>query len=245
MLKKLKIVLIISLALNLMLIFSGMYVINKKGGVSWIVEKSKAVFNSNKVTSINQSAYYLLKTSIYDIQNNNENAIVFLGDSITDNFDWYEAFKNIDIQNRGISNDTTDGILERLDVVIKENPKKIFLMIGINDLGNGKKVDYIVNNYKNILSKIKNESPNTIIYVQSVLPINKSLNGNGIFDNSDIMELNAQLEKLSDKNVIFVDLFSLLKTDKNELNKDFTYDGTHINGEGYKIWTNIIKNFVN
>jgi lysophospholipase L1-like esterase len=64
-------------------------------------------------------------------------SIVFLGDSITDFFRVNEFFPGVYVINRGISGDTTDGVLNRLaESVYELSPSKIFLMIGTNDLGN-------------------------------------------------------------------------------------------------------------
>jgi lysophospholipase L1-like esterase len=242
--KKIKLILSISLVINFIFILLGGYIIHKKGGIEWIKEKTKFALN-NKVNENNYSPYYLTKKSIFETQKNNSNAIVFLGDSITDNYDWYEEFQNINIQNRGISQDTTDGVLNRLDDIVAEKPKKIFLMLGINDLGQSKTVNYIINNYDNIINKIKTESPDTIIYIQSVLPINKSLNGSGVINIEDIIKLNTNLQQLSNcQNIIYIDIYDSVKDDDNNLNKSLTYDGTHLNGEGYKIWIYLIKNYI-
>jgi lysophospholipase L1-like esterase len=239
--KKVKSALIISLILNFVLVFIGGYVVYKKGGINWMHTKVETVLNRNKTTENYLTPYYLTKKSIFESEKENSNAIVFLGDSLTDNYDWCEHFQNANIQNRGISGDTTDGVLNRLDSIINEKPKEIFLMIGTNDLGNGKQEDYIINNYKKILEQIETDSPNTLIYAQSILPVNKSLNGSAMADNNKIIDLNNKVKQLENDHVKFIDIFDSLKTNDNELNKDFTYDGTHLNEEGYKIWTNIIK----
>lgn len=64
------------------------------------------------------------------------NSIIFLGDSITANAPFYS--KNL--INRGINSDLTYGVLMRLDEIIKRNPKKVFIMVGIND------IDHVVSN---------------------------------------------------------------------------------------------------
>ena len=70
--------------------------------------------------------------------------IIFLGNSINDGSEWYELFNDIRIKNRGISGDMTPGILHRLKEVTNRKPAKVFLMIGINDLGRGVSPDSVV-----------------------------------------------------------------------------------------------------
>ncbi len=43
-------------------------------------------------------------------------------------------FENNSVVNQGIGSDTTEGLVHRVDSIIRRNPKMIFLNIGINDL---------------------------------------------------------------------------------------------------------------
>ncbi len=65
------------------------------------------------------------------------------------------------IKNRGISADVTEGVLLRIDEVTDSKPLKIFIMIGINDLAFGYSKKEILQNFKAIINKIKNDSPKT------------------------------------------------------------------------------------
>ncbi len=70
------------------------------------------------------------------------NSIVFIGNSITDMHEWAEAFNNPDILNRGISGAVSDELVENLEAYISGKPKKVFLMIGTNDLAKVGVFDY-------------------------------------------------------------------------------------------------------
>ena len=65
-----------------------------------------------------------------------QDALVFYGDSITQGWgDIGKAFPGIKCANRGISGDTTRGLLVRLQGdVLSLNPKGVVLLIGTNDL---------------------------------------------------------------------------------------------------------------
>lgn len=58
--------------------------------------------------------------------------IVMVGDSITDGSEWHEMFPQLNIVNRGISGDTTVGVLNRLEGITQTQAKKAFIMIGVN-----------------------------------------------------------------------------------------------------------------
>ena len=117
-----------------------------------------------------------------------------LGNSITDQAEWHEIFGSLDVKNRGIGGDDTDGILERLDEVVASKPAKIFLMIGTNDLAYGKGVEHVIGNYKTILDRIAASTPSTEVYVQSVLPTEDAIHVTR--PNTDIIKINNQLQEI-------------------------------------------------
>ncbi len=71
-------------------------------------------------------AHYKVRRAFYEGLPDGKNEIVFLGNSITENGDWNELFKNKRIVNRGIGGDVCFGLLNRLDEVISSKPKQHF-----------------------------------------------------------------------------------------------------------------------
>ena len=80
-----------------------------------------------------------------------------LGDSITFGINWNELF-NMNIINRGIGSDTTEGFLSRMENIYAINPKKVFIMGGINDIFKGIEVNQIFSNYIKIIEALKNKN---------------------------------------------------------------------------------------
>ena len=191
------------------------------------------------------TAYWNSKVSMYEILPNTKGEIIFLGDSITDRCEWAELFLNTFIRNRGLSGDKTEGVIDRLTEVTESKPDKIFIMIGVNDLRHNVSIDEIIENYKRILIKIKLDSPQTKVYIQSVLPVNE-LVGQPKTTSEDIAKLNAKIEILADQfDIPFLNIFSSLVDDFGQLDKKYTEDGLHINGEGYSVWKTLIEYYVN
>ena len=62
---------------------------------------------------------------------------VFLGNSITDGGEWNELLANPRVKNRGISGDRSSWMLDRLDLIVGGQPRKLFLLIVTNDLAAG------------------------------------------------------------------------------------------------------------
>ena len=64
------------------------------------------------------------------------------------------------------------------------------------------------------------------------------------YNNKNIDELNGELTKLENENIKYINIYDSLKTDDNQLNEKYTYDGIHLNGTGYQIWINLISKYV-
>lgn len=184
--------------------------------------------------------YYYRRKSLFEVLPNDSNEIVFLGNSITNGCEWAELFGNQKIKNRGISGDTAEGVLDRLDEVIESNPSKIFLMIGTNDLKK-KSVEGILSDYKEILTKISKESPNTQVFIQSVLPV---YNSEGR-DNASIISINQKLKEYADSfGHEYLDLHTAFVTNEGHLNMEYSFDGLHLNGKGYLLWKDLVIDYI-
>jgi len=121
-----------------------------------------------------RTTYYGQKVSLYRLLPDTKKEIIFLGNSITDVGEWAEIWQNPRVKNRGISGDNTFGVLARLDEVLSSKPRMVFIMIGINDIAKNIPDSVILFNYKRIISRVKAESPNTKLIIQSVLPTNNN-----------------------------------------------------------------------
>ncbi|WP_053827261.1 GDSL-type esterase/lipase family protein [Lascolabacillus massiliensis] len=196
----------------------------------------------------NHSTFYYQRVSLFEKLPVSNEDIIFLGNSITNGGEWAELLNDIRIKNRGISGDVCQGVLDRLNSIIDGEPSKIFLLIGINDLARGISSDSIVSGTEKIIDRIKSDSPNSLIYIQSILPVNDSF---GMFSRHTkhkeiIKSLNNKLESLANsKKVKFIDLYSHFVTPgTNNLNPEYTNDGLHLMGEGYIKWIEIIKPYI-
>jgi lysophospholipase L1-like esterase len=172
--------------------------------------------------------------------------IVFLGNSITEMGDWKKLTGDTSVINRGISGDITFGILKRLDEVLNRKPSKIFLLIGINDIGKDIPPTVIADNIKKIIRRIQTESPATKIILQNLIPVNPTINHfpQHYDKQSKIVETNKLFIGVAkETNIPLVDLNKLFRDNKGNLHEKYTNDGLHLNpgGEGYTIWVNHLK----
>lgn len=193
------------------------------------------------------STYYHQRVSLFRALPQTEGDIIFLGNSITDGGEWSELFADLKIKNRGISGDFTAGVLNRLDEVYKRKPHKVFLLIGTNDLAKNISPDSVVKNIVWIAALLRQKSPQTKLYVQSIFPVNEKF---GKFSGhtskkQQIGEINKMLWKhASQYGYIYKDVFSELTDSTGRLNAAYTNDGLHLTGAGYMKWKETIYNEV-
>jgi lysophospholipase L1-like esterase len=194
------------------------------------------------------------KKRIEDFENKplESDEIVFIGNSITEKGrDWTEKFNIAHIRNRGIAGDVTDGVLKRLNEIVYFKPKAVFILIGINDLfnlhheeagGNFKydkivpSTDYVGKNILKITKIIHRKSPETKIYIQTVLPTRRE------YLKEDVLSVNKIIKKNEAKGYYkVVDLYSQFVDENGELIKALTVDGVHLSDKGYEKWVKIEK----
>ena len=189
------------------------------------------------------TTYYEQKITLFKLLPNTKNDIVFLGNSITDIGEWAEIWRNKHVKNRGISGDNIFGVLARLPDLLVSKPRKIFIMIGINDISKDTPDSIIITNYQKIIDTIRLTSPKTKLYVQSILPTNNAFSEFKKHQNKDvhIRFVNAAIKAYCALHqIIFVDLYSSFLDENGQLNKLYTNDGLHINGYGYMLWRSLL-----
>jgi lysophospholipase L1-like esterase len=186
---------------------------------------------------------YTFEAQLYQSYPHAASDIVFLGNSITDRVDWNELLGICNVHNRGISGDITFGVLERLDEVTGGNPAKVFILIGINDISRNIPDSIIANNYRRIIQRIRQESPETKIYFQTLLPVNNEFTQFKNHYNKDahILWLNEQIKALGkQEHITVIDLYPHFLNEEKKLDSRYTLDGLHLNAEGYKVWAKIL-----
>lgn len=101
-----------------------------------------------------------------------QGALVFVGDSITQGWaDVGSSFPGVKTANRGISGDTTRGVLIRLDEdVIALNPRGVVLLIGTNDLEESTDPETCAGNLKLIIAALKKHDPAMPVVLCEVFP---------------------------------------------------------------------------
>ena len=177
-------------------------------------------------------------------------ALVFLGDSQIERGFWSEWWRG-DVLNRGIGGQTTHGVRERLEEVVRHQPRLIVLECGTNDLAANDSVETVAASYEALLDELRARLPHgVLLWPQSVFPVHPGKwRGLAPKDsaqkaeqlNAQIRELNVLLLQMAAKHGLsFHDVSAHLEED-GVLKSSCTLDGTHLNGEGYRVWREAMK----
>jgi lysophospholipase L1-like esterase len=180
----------------------------------------------------------------------NENRIVFMGNSITEgwmqiNPEFFECKPYI---NRGISGQTTPQMLVRFrQDVVNLKPKAVVILAGTNDIAGNTGPSTLEMIEDNIASMVEIAKANNIkVLLCSVLPAFDYPWKPGLNPAEKIVELNKWIKKYCEENdLIYVDYFTSMADDRNGLKKEYSEDGVHPNKEGYKVMSSIIVKYLN
>ena len=180
---------------------------------------------------------------------------VFIGDSLTTGIQLYNilpdttvlASVGININNiftNEVINDGNGGQQTILDAAKDIQPAKIYTMLGTNGL-KGLGPEETVRYYRQLVQQLKADHPDSIIYVQSLMPINEEIfaaNYGYELTNAEIDECNELLMQMAgEEEVYFVNCAEAIKDENGELPAEFTTDGLHFRGEYYNKWIDYLN----
>ena len=119
---------------------------------------------------------------------------------------------------------------------------KIYLMIGINEMGTGT-VETFIEKSKEVLTHLQELQPDAIIYIQAIMKVTTERSEQGdYFNNEGIVARNEELEKLADNRKIFyLDVNPLICDETGGMEKSYTFDGVHLKAQYIQIWKDFLK----
>ena len=132
------------------------------------------------------------------------------------------------------------------DVVGEVGAKKLFLMIGMNDISGKTGVEVTMPAWEDYISGIQECNPDTRIFIQSLVPSYETAGYRGL-DNEKIDRYNEALRSFCEESgCIFVEIASYLKNEENNLIPEYSLDRyVHLNRDGVAVWAEQLKNPAN
>ena len=200
-----------------------------------------------KKKPVNPDVYYARRATLFDLLPVYSSDIIMLGNSLTDGAEWNELFDNCHVKNRGIVGDIIPGFFERLEPILKGQPRKIFIMGGVNDISHGVSADSIVSAMTQVVTTIQARCPKTEIYVQSMLPFNNDVRLWKLLKGREqvVVDGNKGLESMCQRlGVTFINLYPLFVGENGKMKPEYTNDGLHLMGGAYLIWRDALLPYI-
>ncbi|MDD2955794.1 MAG: GDSL-type esterase/lipase family protein [Oscillospiraceae bacterium] len=180
---------------------------------------------------------------------------LFVGDSVTDGIQAYAIMKNTTvIAHTGINPETIstkevirtdDGsMITMLDAMaLHPEAKKIYIMLGANGIAWIER-DPFISSYEAFIDQVKEQHPDAVIYIQSILPVTKSKqDGDERYANSKIDSYNAAIQKMAEqKQVYYLNVAEAFKDEEGNLPEEASpVDGMHFGPKYYEKWFEYLK----
>ncbi|MGV3696212.1 GDSL-type esterase/lipase family protein [Flavobacterium sp.] len=180
------------------------------------------------------------------IQQPKDGVILFIGSS---SFRLWktvkEDFRNPAILNRAFGGATLEDVIYyQNDVVLKYQPKKIFLYCGENDIASSEKItpEIVLDRFKVLYQSMRSQFPDTPIVFVSIKPsiLRWSMRDRMIAANAMIGNY------LKGKpNAVFVNVWDKMLENGQPRKDIFINDNLHMNAKGYAIWKKELEFLVN
>ena len=178
---------------------------------------------------------------------------VFLGDSRTDGLRLYSGLKEgtfLCLTGATVESVFTkaawpmaDGTkIPMLDALAQQECGKIYLMLGINELGWAGTEIFRDQSVK-LLERLRADHPDADIYIQSILPVSAAQDAQKSYvNNKRIEDYNGVWRELAEElDIAYLEVGEVLTGEDGCLPKDLTYDGVHLTPRGCKIWMEYLR----
>ena len=179
---------------------------------------------------------------------------VFLGDSRTDGLRLYSGLTEgtfLCLTGATVESVFTKAAWKQPDgtqvplldaLAAQENCGKIYLMLGINELG-WAGTDIFRDQSVKLLERLREDHPEAEIYIQAILPVSAGQEAKKTYvNNARIKDYNRVWRKLADElDIAYLEVGEVLTGEDGCLPKDLTSDGVHLNPRGCKIWLEYLR----
>ena len=175
----------------------------------------------------------------------------FLGDSRTQGFQLYSGLKTgtyytaVGATVESVFTkkvDTEAGKMPLLDAMAKQEFDKIYVMLGVNELGwNGTEIYH--NQYAKLIDRLREDHPDSLVVLQTLIPVSAKQEAKKSYvNNTRIAAYNEVIRQLAEeKRCPYVDVAPAMTDEKGCLRSDWTSDGVHLNTKGCKAWLEYLR----
>lgn len=191
-------------------------------------------------------------TTTYDYVLENDsyfNDAAFLGDSRTLGISDYAGLDGADffcdngmtiyklLEDAGVTWQRTGEKVDMKKILQENHYGKIYIMLGMNELGYGDTPMYM-KQYLKVIRQIQEWQPGAVIYLMANLHVSREKNNmESEFNNININDKNVAAARLADgRDVFYLDCNPLFTDEEGYLQSELTFDGVHLYAQHYDKW---------
>lgn len=147
----------------------------------------------------------------------------------------YDVQKEAFIKAEGGEKRTVTEMLQ------KKKYGKVYLMLGINELGTGT-VETFMEKYREVVGEIRKLQPEAVIFLQGIMRVTGTKDeADPIFNNTNINIRNEEIAKLADgRGIFYLDVNPIVCDEAGHLNPEYTVDDIHLKARYYELWKNFL-----
>lgn len=177
--------------------------------------------------------------------------VVFLGDSRTDGFRLYSGLTHgtflyatgatvESVFSKAV--ETPAGTMPLLDALKTMDCGKIYLMLGVNELGwNGTEI--FRTQSEKLLQRLREDHPDAELVIQSLLPVSAAKDAEGRYVNNDRINAYNQvwMELARTYDAAYLNVAEAVAGEDGKLPEELCFDGVHLNAAGCRLWLDYLR----
>ena len=210
--------------------------------------------SSNSVSSNSVSDNFVPGSTFTTVGDEYFSDALFIGDSRTVGLQEYSDLEQADyfaatgltiykvLESEIVMSGGNNGKMTIDEVLQQKQYGKIYIMLGINEMGRGN-VDSFIEKYIQVINHLRELQPGAIIFVQGIMMVSDEYSGlSDYIHNQGIDERNDRLAGLADgQQIFYLDVNPVICDESGGLNDNYTTDGVHLKAEHIGMWTDFLK----
>lgn len=167
--------------------------------------------------------------------------LYFYGDLKEADFVYKPGVTVYDIMNNKLSMNG-GGSYRLTDVLAKKQYAQIYMMVGVNELGD-KNPDEYAKAYSNDIEIIRQLQPDAVIFIIGMMHVTTQYSDSSdVFNNDNIDARNTAAAAIANgRDIFYLDMNECVDDGAGGVIGDYSYDGVHLKAEYYKLWTEWMK----
>ena len=129
-----------------------------------------------------------------------------------------------------------------LDAMVKQDFDKIYVMLGVNELG-WSKTETFHDQYAKVIDRLRADHPGAEIVLQSIIPVSAKQEEKKSYVNNERIGLyNEVIYQLAEeKDCALVDVAEAVTDENGCLRAEWNSDGVHLNVKGCRAWLEYLR----